>query len=227
MRFLKGFGVEYERWRIRAEKNSCDRTDNFSFWAPKEAKNRLFFSLLCILILSIHVEYAEYFVSHKCLQSASLSIWVTQQEEKNTLSTRWYNYPCGVASRLALYCASVSAKLVCSGSAPLPAHQHQRPVVRVRGSYFGVILSFTAECGNYFTNCGRGCHKRCPTRTNQKDLKRKLIIFSAWISNLTMKFYHHNLENKISTYIETTNTDAIYSGFRFSWLDLQFFEANL
>ena len=31
-----------------------------------------------------------------------------------------------------------------------------------------------------------------------------------------MKFYHHNLENKISTYIETTNTDAIYSGFRFS-----------
>ena len=128
---------------------------------------------------------------------------------------------------LALYCASVSAKLVCSGSAPLPTHQHQQPVVSGRGSYFGVILSFTAECGNYFTNCGRGCHKRCPTRTNQKDLKRKLIIFSAWISNLTMKFYHHNLENKISTYIETTNTDAIYSGFRFFWLDLQFFEANL
>ena len=119
---------------------------------------------------------------------------------------------------------SWSAQLrVCSP----PSSPAQAACVRVRGSYFGVILSFTAECGNYFTNCGRGCHKRCPTRTNQKDLKRKLIIFSAWISNLTMKFYHHNLENKISTYIEATNTDAIYSGFRFSWLDLQFFEANL
>lgn len=50
------------------------RTDNFSSWAPGGAKNRLSFSLLCILILSIYVEYAEYFVSHKCLQSASLSI---------------------------------------------------------------------------------------------------------------------------------------------------------
>ena len=63
------------------------RTDNFSTWSPKRAKNTLSFSLLCILILSIYVEYAEYFVSHKCLQSASVYLGYTTGGEKYVVNS--------------------------------------------------------------------------------------------------------------------------------------------